>query len=60
MYLRRLLLFVLNGWHLQHASWALAWRPPVGRIEKAVNQGLSIVAGLALVSSFEGRAQGRP
>ena len=33
---------------------------PQGRIDEAVNQGLSILAGLALGSSVNGRGQGQP
>ncbi|MBW0179749.1 MAG: hypothetical protein KXJ50_01600 [Vulcanococcus sp.] len=33
---------------------------PQGRIDEAVNQGLSILAGLALGSSVSGRGQGQP
>ena len=33
---------------------------PQGRIDEAVNQGLSILAGLALGSSVNGRGQGPP
>ena len=33
---------------------------PQGRIDDAVNQGLSILAGLALGSSVGGRGQGQP
>ena len=33
---------------------------PQGRIDEAVNQGLSILAGLALGSSVHGRGQGQP
>ncbi|WP_246833828.1 hypothetical protein [Synechococcus sp. CB0101] len=33
---------------------------PQGRIDDAVNQGLSILAGLALGSSVSGRGQGQP
>jgi hypothetical protein len=39
---------------------ALFCRRPQGRIDDAVNQGLSILAGLALGSSVSGRGQGQP
>ena len=39
---------------------ALFCARPQGRIDDAVNQGLSILAGLALGSSVSGRGQGQP
>ena len=39
---------------------ALFCARPQGRIDEAVNQGLSILAGLALGSSVGGRGQGQP
>ena len=39
---------------------ALFCTRPKGRIDDAVNQGLSILAGLALGSSVNGRGQGEP
>jgi hypothetical protein len=39
---------------------ALFCARPQGRIDDAVNQGLSILAGLALGSSVDGRGQGQP
>ena len=39
---------------------ALFCARPQGRIDDAVNQGLSILAGLALGSSVGGRGQGQP
>ena len=39
---------------------ALFCTRPQGRIDDAVNQGLSILAGLALGSSVSGRGQGQP
>lgn len=39
---------------------ALFCTHPQGRIDDAVNQGLSILAGLALGSSVSGRGQGQP
>ena len=39
---------------------ALFCTRPQGRIDDAVNQGLSILAGLALGSSVGGRGQGQP
>jgi hypothetical protein len=39
---------------------ALFCTRPQGRIDDAVNQGLSILAGLALGSSVNGRGQGEP
>ncbi len=43
----------------EHAV-ALFCARPQGRIDDAVNQGLSILAGLALGSSVDGRGQGQP
>jgi len=39
---------------------ALFCTRPQGRIDEAVNQGLSILAGLALGSSVGGKGQGQP
>jgi hypothetical protein len=39
---------------------ALFCTRPQGRIDDAVNQGLSILAGLALGSSVSGRGEGQP
>jgi hypothetical protein len=39
---------------------ALFCTRPQGRIDEAVNQGLSLLAGLALGGSVSGRGQGQP
>jgi hypothetical protein len=49
-----------SGADVSEQSIAVFCKHPQGRIDAAVNQGLSVLAGLALGSSVTGRGEGQP